>query len=219
MENISFSNIFKKKSLILFVKIFIPPLLFLVIMKVFSLSSDINLGVLAREPLKLKYGEPFFGIISNIRIIIWCATSAILLFSARISSERKRPEQQTLFFFFSGLLSLLLLLDDFFMLHDSIFPYFFNIDEIFFYSFYALSIIALFYFYHELILNSDYVFFIFAFILLALSGVFDFASEHGYKLLNYSLGLIQEWLKFLGVIAWFAYFIRTSHKYIILHDQ
>ncbi len=212
MEYITLSTLFKKSSLISFAKIFIPGFIFLAIMGMISVLGNIHFSMLSEDPIQLLNGEPYVGIITRVGIIIWAATFAILLYSSKISSIQKKPKQQTSLLIWAGLLTLFLLLDDSFMLHDVIFPEYLNINEKVFFSFYSLSVIALFYFYYKEILNSDYVLLILAFVLLGASALTDMALRFGITI-PYSYA-IEDGSKFLGIIAWFSYFTRTSYNYI-----
>jgi hypothetical protein len=212
MENLTLSNIFNKRSLILIAKIFLPGILFLAIMACFSFLSDFHFDLLSRDPIQLLNGKPYYGIISNIGIIMWCATSAILFFSSKLLSRDKGHKQATLFLFFGGLLSLMMLIDDLFMMHDVVFPEYLNIDEEIFYVIYGLTVISIFYIYRKIILNSDYIFLILSFALLGASVMTDEALTVG-LVLNHPY-LVEDSLKFLGIISWCAYFTRTSYLYI-----
>ena len=212
MQNITLSNIFNNRSLILIAKVFIPGILFLAIMGVISLLSDFHFDLFSRDPIELLNGKPYYGIISNTGIILWCASSAILFFSSKLSSRNKGHKQQTLFLFFGGLLSLLMLIDDLFLMHDIVFPEYLNLDEKVFYFFYGLSVVSIFYIYRKIILNSDYIFLILSFVLLGASSMTDVALAVGLNL-NYPF-VVEDSLKFLGIISWFAYFTRTAYMYI-----
>jgi hypothetical protein len=212
MEYITLSTILKKSSLVLLAKIFIPAVLFLAIMAVFSLLGGFHFDLLSRDPIQLLDGKPYYGIISSIGIILWCATSAILFFSSKVSSLKKEHKQQTLFLFFGGLLSLLMLIDDLFLMHDVVFPEYLNIGEEVFYFIYGLSVVGIFYFYRKIILNSDYILLILSFMLLGASAMSDLAFAAGLKLTHPFV--VEDSLKFSGIISWFAYFMRTSYMCI-----
>lgn len=212
MENITFRSIFKRDSLISFAKIFVPAVLFLMMMALYSFFSDFDFGALSRDPLEILWAKPYLGVISRIGVIFWTATSVVLLYSSLLSYKKKQPRSITSFLFWGGLLSAFLLIDDFFMFHDVIFSYYLNIDEKFFYAFYGLSVVALFYFYHKIILDSDYILLLMAIILLGGSVITDIAVFLGLNLTY--VYVVEDGLKFLGIIAWFAYFTRTGYKLV-----
>jgi len=212
MTNISVSSIFKKDSLITLAYIFIPGLVFLGMAVLIAKSNGIFFETISRDPLQVLNGKPYVGIISNIGILFWCSTCAVLFYSCLISRIKNGPESETYFLFFSALLSILMLVDDLFLMHDVVFPEFLKIDERVFYLFYGLSVIAIFIRYYKIVLNTDYVLLILAFIFLGLSATTDevramgFRMEHPY--------IIEDSFKFLGILAWFSYFARTGYKFV-----
>lgn len=105
-----------------------------------------------------------------------------------------------------------MLIDDLFLIHDVIFPDYLKINEIVFYLFYGLSVIAIFLYYHKIILNTDYILLILSFLLLGLSAITDQVQVFGIKVIHPYI--VEDGFKFLGIIAWFAYFSRTSFKFI-----
>lgn len=217
MDNISLKNLFKRSSLISFAKIFVPPILFLMCMAVLSLVKGVSFDKFSRDPLQILEAKPYIGVISSIGVLFWTATSAILFYTLKISYMQKRSGQHLYFLFWSGLLTTMMLFDDLLMLHDVIFPGYLSLDERVFYCFYGFSVIALFYFYRKIILRSDYVLFILAFVFLGGAVIIDLLLILGLKLTNEYL--VEDGLKFLGIIAWFAYFTRTSYNLIEPSDE
>lgn len=206
-----------KNTLISLAKILIPAVLFLAIAAGLSLLNDVHFSFLTRDPVTLLNGKPYIGLVSNTGIIFWCATSAILLFSSKISAIQKRAKNQTLFLFFSGVLTTILLIDDLFMMHDVLFPEYMKMGDGVFYSFYGLFLVALLAFYRKIILNTDYLLLIMALVFFGGSALIDsvivIRSKFDYP---YSF---EDCFKFLGIITWFAYFTKTSFKSIQPGDQ
>ena len=174
--------------------------------------NDFHFDFISRDPIQTYNGSPFAGILSNIGIIFWCSTIAILLFSSKIAQEMGRPKALYRFFFFSGLLTILMMIDDLFMMHDVIFPEYLNLDENFFYVFYGSSVITLLYFFRRVIVKSDYILFLLAFFLLAGSVITDVVVILGLNIKG--TYLIEDGFKFLGIISWFVYFTRICYTHI-----
>jgi hypothetical protein len=210
MSNISITNLFKKNSLITLALIYIPGLFFLGTVVFVARANGIFFETISRDPVQVLNGKPYVGIISNLGILFWCSASAILFYSALINRIKKRPEKETYFLFFSGLLSILLLIDDFFLMHDVIFPDYLKINEIVFYLFYGLAAIAIFIRYFKIILDTDYVLLILAFILLGLSATTDEIIALGIHIKHPYI--VEDSFKFLGILSWFSYFTRTAYK-------
>jgi hypothetical protein len=105
-----------------------------------------------------------------------------------------------------------MLSDDLFLIHDVVFPEYLNIDEKVIIVFYGLLFIAIFAYYREIILKTDYILLILAFSSLGSSVATDIIDALGIDVTQ--LYLLEDGLKFQGIIAWFAYFTRTSYSFI-----
>lgn len=214
MRNLTLETIFKKDSLLLLAKIFVPPSFFVVLLYVLGKINDVEFSYISRDPIQLLNGKPYIGILSNTGILFWCFTIATLFLSAKIARDLGRPKILYQFFFFAGLLTLLFLVDDFFLFHDVIFPDYLHASEIYFYIFYGLSASSLLYFFRKVILESDYILLLLAFALLSSSVLMDLD-------ILFSLGIylpgslvIEDGCKFMGIISWFVYFIRICYTNI-----
>ena len=214
MKNLTLQTIFKKDSLLLLAKIFVPTLFFLVLLYVFAKIKGIDLSYITRDPIQLLNGKPYTGILSNTGIIFWCFTIAILFFSAKIARNLGRPKILYQFFFFAGLMTLLLLVDDLFLFHDVIFPDYLQLNEIFFYIFYGLSVVALLYFFRKVILESDYVLLLLTFVLLGSSVIMDLDIVYSMGIYLPGSWFIEDGFKFMGIISWFVYFLRICYSTI-----
>ena len=212
MENISLRNLFSKDSILILVVIFLPGILFLAILFWLSGNNNIQFDIFSRDPIQILNGKPYVGILSSIGIIFWSMTAGVLLYSSKISALQKKPKRETYFLFFGGLLTILMLFDDLFLIHEVVFPEYVNIDEKIFYVFYGLSIIALVVYYHEIVLKTDYILLILAFCAFGSSVLTDIVDAMGIDVTQ--LYVFEDGLKFLGIIAWFAYFTRTGYRFI-----
>lgn len=212
MENLTIMNLFKKGSLISLAKILVPGILYLAFLCAFSLQSDFHFDTLSRDPIQLLNGKAYTGILSRTGIVLWCATAAILFFSPKISSLQGKTKNITSFLFFAGLLTSFMMIDDFFLMHDVVFPEYLHIDEKVFYCFYGSSVVAIFYFFRKIVLNSDYILLLLSFSFLAVSALTDVVMVLGLTI-PYPF-VIEDGFKFLGIISWFAYFTRTSYMHI-----
>jgi hypothetical protein len=212
MGNISVSSLFKKNSLITLALIYIPGFLFLGTVLFIARANGIFFETISRDPVQVLNGKPYVGIISNLGILFWSSASAILFYSALIVRNRKRPAKEVYFLVFSGLLSILMLIDDFFLMHDVIFPDYLKINEMVVYLFYGLSAVAIFLRYFRIIMDTDYVLLILAFILLGLSATTDEIIAFGIHIQHPYI--VEDSFKFLGILSWFSYFTRTAYKFV-----
>jgi hypothetical protein len=192
--------------------IFIPGLIFLGAAVFLAKANDVFFETISRDPIQVLNGKPYVGILSNIGILFWCSTCAVLFYSALINRIKKMPGNETYFLIFSGFLSILMLIDDFFLMHDVIFPEYLKIDEKVFYIFYGLSVVAIFVRYYKIILDTDYVLLILSFVLLGLSATTDEIIAMGVHI-NHPF-IVEDSFKLLGILSWFSYFTRTAYKFV-----
>lgn len=204
MKTITLKTLFERDSLVVFGKILVPVIVFLGLVILFATGNDIKFYYFSQDPIQTLNAKPYIGLISNLGILFWCATASILIFSS-ILLRRTNAHKISGFLMFSGMISMLLLIDDLFMFHETV-------SEALFFGIYFFSLIALIIFHHQTILGTDYMLWLVSFILLSASVIIDLATRFGLRLPHSSL--VEDSAKFLGIIMWFAYFARTSFRYI-----
>jgi hypothetical protein len=212
MEPITLNRLFKKDSLTTIAKIYIPGVLLLTVLAVFSLMNDFHFSDLSRDPIQILNAKPYIGLLSRIGIVIMCSTAAILIFESLLLSQKDGSGDHFRFFLLSGLLSFFLMCDDFFLLHDVIFPEYLHINENFLYVFYGFSFVALMYFFRRILLNSDYVLLILSVGFLGISVFVDVIIVMGFDN-RYSM-VFEDMAKFMGLFSWSCYFLRTGWKIV-----
>lgn len=218
MNYLTVETIFKKNSLLLILKTYLPTVAFLALVFAIGKTNNITFGYFSRDAIQTLWHEPnaevefYIGFLSNIGIMFWCFTVSILMISSKIASDLGRPSTLCQFLFFSGLLTLFMLVDDLFLLHDVIIPYYLEISEKFFYLFYGSSVLALLYFYRAVILKTDFVLFLLAFAFMASSVITDVLLTLGITISD--IYLFEDGFKFMGIISWFVYFTRTAYTNI-----
>ena len=215
MNYLTFKTLNQKESGLLIIKIFLPVIAFLWMVFQIGKNNGISFGYFSRDAIQTLWHEPnaevafYIGFLSNIGVIFWCFTTAILFFSFKISKDLGKSNSLGQFFIFSGLLTLFLMIDDLFLMHDVIVPYYLEISEKFLYLFYGLYALALLFIFKEIILESDYLLFLFAFASLASSVITDVILTIGISIKE--TYLFEDGFKFLGIISWFIYFSRTCY--------
>lgn len=162
---------------------------------------------MTRDPVQIMHGNPFYGFLSNMGIILWCATGSICLFSAVLLRQSEKKSRTASFLFYSGLITFLLMMDDFFMLHEIIFPEFLGIPENLIYIVYIFLIGFYLFRFRSHILETDYTILILSFLFLGFSLVID-------RLPFYMPGhfIFEDGLKFFAIVTWIGYFIRACNQ-------
>jgi hypothetical protein len=149
----------------------------------------------------LTGGDWYYGAISTIGMLLWCATAAICLFGAVILRKSGMPKEAS-FLRYAGLLSIFLLLDDQFLLHESVFPQYFGIPEMVIVALYPVFVSLYLLLHYKQILHTQVLVLISALGFLALSIVVDVVIDQTY---------VEDSLKFFGIVGWFSYQLRTVY--------
>ncbi len=214
-----------RKLFLLLIKLYIPILILIVIVAFFSSKTGIPVENFTKDPAAIAGINPFFGIISNIGILLWCASVSICFFSFAVLQKnrikKKSKEVFLPFLLFSGIITLIILFDDLFLFHEGIFPelskeFFFNSEYIseriiYFISekFIYFSYIVLFSFYilrfKKIILKTQWIILLLAFIFFGISVTLDSIPTQIIKI-NY---LLEDGFKLFGIVSWFGYFFRV----------
>ncbi len=177
-----------------------------------GITFNIPFVQIVGDPALITKVHPFTGIISNIGVLIWCATSTICLFSG-VFLWRFKQRKEAIFLISSGVLTFILLIDDFFMFHDYILRSFkaFKIKQTITYPLYILLTLWYVKSFLKLILTKTNYFILgMAFTFLGLSMGLDFFMED--TNLKY---FIEDALKFVGIFSWLVYFARSSYVLIL----
>ena len=178
----------------------------------------INISDLMQDPVSVT-GAPFYvGLLSNIGILLWSASTAICLFCSAVLRKDINNRQLPLFLLFSGVITFVFLLEDLFLFARNIYPAYFNISEKTVYFAYGIMVLLYLIRFRVTILSTDYLLLIFAFVFFGLSFVFGM----GLVDLPVSHYILKDGARLFGIVTWSTYFTRIGlrHvKYAILFRQ
>jgi hypothetical protein len=181
-------------------------LIFAVIVGAFNMVG-IGMSRLSRDPLEVANVPIYYGLLSNLGMLVWAAGAFISFFS----SFQVRGVKVRSLLRWAGILTLILLLDDFFLLHDEVFPKLLGLPEEWVYGVYLLTF-PVFFLYHLDIIRSQTEFRILALaiFLMSVSVLIDMDLLPG--------GTdVEDGFKIFGTIAYTYYWILTSHTLIATH--
>ena len=168
----------------------------------------IDFGLITRDPNQLAGFHPFIGILSQIGIIMWSSTAS-LCFLAYVFAKNSADKNFRRFLFFSAFLTAWLLLDDIFIIHEILGPEYFHIKQNYFYGIYFFVTLVYLLSFLRVILRTEFVLLIIAFIYFGLSIILDYVSSK----MDYEINtLIEDAFKFFGIMMWFLYFLRLCIK-------
>lgn len=202
------SSIFK-----LLLGLYLPAGLILSAVYLVCVHTDTPVWMFTRDPADITLSSPFIGIVSNICILLWCATAAICFF-AFSALHNQAHGKMAAFFLFSGLITSVLLLDDLFLLHERIFPEYFHWRQRYIYVSYVSIVLAHLIAFRKVILKSNFIILGMALVFFLLSVVVDCISAKMGEFLPF-FHLYEDGFKLFGLASWLGYFGQTALHAII----
>jgi len=175
------------------------------------LFKGFSIGELTRDPVAVLQGSIFIGFLSQVGIFFWAASAAICMFSAYVIPRSSDTTQLKNFLIASGLLTLVLAIDDVFLMHERVLPYI-GVPQILVYLIYIGLILFYFIRFHSIILKSEYILLGMALGFFGVSVALDVIHPKGID-----PNLFEDGAKFVGIVAWLAYFIRFG-AFAVLHN-
>lgn len=187
-------------------------LLVLLAVVVARLAFDVRIATVTRDLSVMANLHPMAGSLSNLGVLLWCASSAVCFFGRMTLPRGMESERR--FLFWSGVLSAYFTLDDLFQIHEYFIPVVLGIWEKAAYLLIAGSVFAYVYFFRRMLL-STYVFpLVCALGLLAFSAGFDAALAPLFNLNSEWFVLVEDGAKWLGIVFWCAYFVGTAQAMV-----
>jgi hypothetical protein len=171
----------------------------------------INAGNFTRDPANILKFPWYLGALSHAGVLLWCSTVAVCLLTAAATRDEDVPSRLRPFLLWAGLLSGVLLVDDLFLFHEVIGPRILDVPERYVYAGYGIATLALMATFRATILReTDYL-------VLGVGGAFLGLSQVADTLTNQAADtsakfLVEDGLKFLGIVGWFTYFARVCLK-------
>ena len=167
-------------------------------------GSGIHMTKLSKDPAQLASFPIYYGLLSNLGILVWAAGGFIPLFASfHVEGVKTRSLLR-----WAGILTLILLLDDFFLIHDILFPRVLRLSELLVYLFYLVAF-PLFFLRHlkAIFAQTEYRILGLGVFLLGLSFLIDMNVLPG--------GIdVEDGFKLAGMVAYSYYWIVTSHRLI-----
>jgi len=189
--------------------LYLPNVALLFLVAIAGLSPQIAVSSLTRDMAGIAKVHPLTGVVSNVGILLWCATATVCLFSCHLLRQRG-AHQAAGFLLWSGLMSVGLLVDDFFMFHEYLAPVHLGLDEkvvlpsyVCITAFYLLR-------HRRLILEADYRLLATALVLFTSSILLDVADVSGWW------NLAEDGCKLLGIASWFGYHSGRAKYWLVL---
>ncbi|MGE4492216.1 MAG: hypothetical protein AB7E65_07180 [Syntrophotalea sp.] len=192
--------------------LYVPTGLLMLATLAVSLHTGIPLAMFTRDPADITETSPFLGVVSNICILLWCATASICLFS-HLGVKKKGHKDLAMFLLVSGLFTGMLLLDDLFLLHERVLPGYLHWRQRYIYLGYMTITLGYLAGFRKIIFRTDHLLLVLALGFFFLSVAVDcIAARWGHLIPVYHL--FEDGFKLFGIVSWLGYFANTSLQWL-----
>lgn len=189
-----------------------------IVLLTIGLQSEFPVSYFTKDPLAVfqlstingDCCEVYYGLISNIGVLLWCVTASICLFSAILIYSIEGRLKTAYPLIAAGLFTTWLMLDDLLLLHEGVFrPN--GVPEIVTYMIYAVLAVTYLFTSWRTIIQHRASLLVVSLCLLAISIVFDsiLHTETNFHV------LAEDGSKLMGIAAWAAFHIDLSSATII----
>ncbi len=194
--------------------VYLPAVLFLVVLTLFSRAVNIPVEVLTRDMATIGEIHPLFGLLSNLGILLWCAAATVCVLGAAVLS-RAGGGERVAFLVSSALLTMVLMLDDFFLIHDALIEEYVGLPQRVMVALYGLATLAYLFRFRRLILSTNFTFLGAALVFFAISVVVDDLLDAGNLAQAGWIDFAEDSAKFLGLVGWCAYFAQVCREWLV----
>lgn len=193
-----------KKSYLLLILIYLPPLAILAAATVLSIYIQVPIGDFTRDPSAIVELHSYEGIVSNLGALVWCAAATLCLFCAALLLSKDLASPLGAFLLLAGATTGLLMVDDFFLLHEKLDAL--GLSEHLVALVYGGLVLIMFWRYLEQMKQGNLVILLSALCLLAASAGVDMIEHPLEQWIGQWRVLFEDGFKFLGLVGWFGYF-------------
>lgn len=190
-----------KQLLPIVLMVYVPAVGAILALNIFTQLTGLPVSYFTADVAATTKQEFYVGIYSHIGIMLWCACTAICFFSYAALRKQSKNQKLSLFLLYSGIVTLLLLIDDLFLIHEAVFPKYFNVSEKRFYAGYGLILLSYFIWFRKTIFKTEFFFLALALGFFGVSVLIDLKFTQRY--------LFEDGAKLLGIVSWVTYFTRV----------
>ena len=193
---------------------FVPAVLILAAILVMRMRYGLTTSAMTEDVASTAGVYPLTGFLSNLGVLLWCATAAVCFFAATLL-RRTEARETYQFLLWSAVLSAYLCFDDLFVIHDDLAARWFGSSEsvgeaIVFVSL-GVAVVAYLIAFRKVMWRTDCSLLLLAMGFFAVSLLLDeFVTHTGspYR----GAYFLEDGSKWLGIASWFSYFVRTSYQ-------
>ncbi|MFN5346195.1 MAG: hypothetical protein ACK5B3_03140 [Bacteroidota bacterium] len=176
----------------------------------YAINKGITPSNLTRDTATVLNGPAFTGALSNLGILLWSATSAIMLFSAYHLYKNTVQRRAALMTFLFGVLTAILCLDDTYQFHEKAFSGILYVPEEVIYLFYLICITIISTVCRTVVVTTPYIIGLIAMLFFGMSILID---ELNLPSGNHD-AFIEDSFKFVGIALWTVYHYRSAFGFI-----
>jgi hypothetical protein len=191
----------------LLIIIFAATLVVLSVVILVGLQYNVQLNHFTKDPVQIMNAPFYLGLFSNIGILLWCGSVVVCFFARTFIPKTAENKPIRVFLFFSGLIAMLLMSDDLFLLHEIVFPEYFDVPTKGVFVIYSNILLLYALLFRETILKTDYIVLGLAFMLI---GASTFVKRIPMPIPEDTF--LEDAVKLFGIICWFTYFLRLGFK-------
>lgn len=203
--------------------VYLPVLLLLLATIAVAELKDVSIVVFLRDTTAVAGGRFYFGALSNIGILLWCATATACFLTSGVSRRTSKGSNTSLFFLCAGLITTMLMVDDLFLVHERVAPDYLGLSSNTTFLIYGALAAAFFLYFRGVIFRSDYALLLPALLFLAGSVVVDQLDDNGLLSLVVESTdirfLLEDGPKLFGIAGWFSYFVWESFGTLTQHGD
>lgn len=177
-----------------------------------ALQTRVPIPVLMKDPLAVvpltkTCCHFYYGLVSNLGVMLWSAGAAICLFACVLLLVLSRRGPDVVFLGAAGVFTGWLGLDDLFMIHEDVLP-FFGVPQFVTYAAYAAAVALYFAVFWRQIFAHRPMLMALALLLLGASVVIDVVwhTDRAARV------FIEDGAKFLGILAWNGFHVTAALK-------
>jgi hypothetical protein len=190
----------------------VPPAVLLAAM---CLQPYVPAATLLRDPVTVRGGRFYDGLLSNLGVLIWCTTAAVSLFRGAELRARRPGDPLARFLLYAGALTVMLTLDDLFLIHEDVMPEYLHVPERVYFLTYVVAMLGYLAIGWPHILRTDAPIFVLAMGFFAVSLFVDQLRE--LRIYAAWMGndhtvarIIEDGAKLFGIVCWAVFHLRTA---------
>ncbi len=190
-----------------------PPIALLIIAGV---QTRVPVSTLMRDPAAIAGLPSYTGALSNLGVLLWCATASVCLFAALVLTRVGSLPRERGLLLGAGLLSGVLMLDDLFQVHE-VAARLLGVPDSLISAFYAALLAGLLLRFAPEIKRSNYALLLVALGFFALSLTVDALDPKA--LIGSRYHLLEDGPKLLGIVSWLGYYgafsLQSLHSVLL----